>query len=394
MRFAGPPPAADAQYDAPAGSTSVAEDVARGSVRATTEKGYRSGWLGWVAYCGARLKPLADCVPGSEEMRQRELAVADFLALRHRGGLGPSGLKTLRAAIRKAHRRRGYNEPTNGVLASEVVAAAARSAPPPKQADAVTPRLLKVMVESASVRRLDDLPGRVAQLRRIVLLAVALGFRAFDVLAGDDASLNHKGIRFCDIHFYNVAGGRWVEFVPGLLAAEVDAMHVNLRGSKTKQAPESRFVFAAPVDSYNAVLCPVVAMLELCEQAAEWRRRTRDLICMVGAVGGGTYRPLRRLDMAALIADAARLTPGVDTGAVSKWTSHSAKVGGTTWLRAARFDEGFVNMLFRWSSSELKMVRYYGKPSIEEVQLLQIEHAEARARYWNTDVTMPRAFAA
>ena len=49
-------------------------------------------------------------------------------------------------------------------------------------------------------------------------------------------------------------------------------------------------------------------------------------------------------------------------------------------------------MMFRWSDPSRKMVRYYGRASLEMWAELRDEYAAQHRRFWDMDVTVPRRF--
>jgi len=370
--------------------------VARGARRTTTNATYLSAWPQWVDHCRRRGVPaLAFVTPGSALMGEREAFFQDYLATRWRGGLGWNGLRGIRSAVRAAHSNHGYPSPTDGPLVSLIVRTAKLEGPPVQQDDPATPQLLRVLMSSARLpRRLGaDRPGGLDHLRDIVLLLVHFGMRSFDSLASDDGGLNAGGLRYRDVRLYDLDGKAEVDPC-GLRRA--DAVLISLRKSKTQEQAEQRLVLAAVPGSRNAALCPVAAARRIQCRAKAWRRREGELLCQVGPRGGGRsgragqWRPLRRAEAADLIKDAAKragvATPG------SKWASHSAKGGGTTWLRAARYDDDYVGMMFRWSDPSRKMVRYYGRASLEMWAELRDEYAAQHRRFWDMDVTVPRRF--
>ena len=228
-----------------------AGERARKGMRGASLKSYSDHWVLWTRHCGAEgFDPVLNCGGNQAALARHAGRVAAYIDARTQAGKGAASAKGARAAIRFAHVARGWKTPTGESCVVLAVKAAKATSPSAQQNAAVVPCVMRELMLTARVKACCG--ERLAQLRDIACLALALGYRGFDVVAKSRDALNTKGgVRYVDLRLYSVRDLREVTSV-----SDADAVMVNLRRSKTSPLPVRRLVFVAPLGSRNVVFCP------------------------------------------------------------------------------------------------------------------------------------------
>ena len=359
-------------------------------MRDASLQSYGDHWVLWARHCGAEgFDPVLDCGGNPAALARHAGRVAAYIDARTQAGKGAASAKGARAAIRFAHVARGWKTPTGESCVVLAAKAAKATSPSAQQNEPANPRVMRELMLRARVRSCRG--RRLAQLRDIACLALALGYRGFDVVAKSREVLNEQGgVRYIDLRLYDVKGRREVTSV-----SDADAVMVNLRRSKTSTKPERRLVFAAPIGSRNAVFCPVQAASRILARRRSWRRRETDLICLSPVPStaevkkGSVAARVLTVDLLSALVKSAATMAGLTEG---KWASHSLKGGAATMLRAAGYSEEYVQWLLRWTDASRALLRYYARPSPELYARFQCETRAARRVYWKQEVTVPRPF--